>query len=104
MIFFSNIIVIGTYDENDYAPAYYEFSDNIHTIVIEEESFMLYGGGTVYQILDDNKAVEIVRFTTDDGGRNNGKYVIEWFDDCAEITYNTFVDKSSKNTIRAFFN
>ena len=93
----SYMIVVG-FRTNDDQPSYYEFSDNRHTIVIEEKSFLLYGEGTIYQISDDNDAVIIYSFSTDDGGRNNGHYEIDWHDDYAEITYNTFNINGDKCT------
>ncbi len=71
---FSDIILNGLWQKSDYFPECYEFSDGQHKIVIEEESFMLYGGGTVYQIKDNNNAVIIGHISTDDGGRNHGRY------------------------------
>lgn len=89
--------------EYDYNPQYFEFTDGQHIIVIEEESYLLYGGGTVFQIKNDNQAVMLGKFTTDDGGRNNGKYDIRWYDKYAEITYNYFDTKNSKRTIKVEF-
>lgn len=99
----SDSIVGGLWTDDDYSQSYYKFSDNKHTIVIEERSFLLYGGGTIYQINDDNSAVIIHTFSTDDGGRNNGHYEINWHDDYAEITYNTFITKDSKCTDNIIF-
>lgn len=99
----SNIIVVGFWSDNDYSPICYKFSDDKHTIVIEERSFLLYGGGYVYQIYDDNDAVIIHTFSVDDGGRNKGHYDIKWYDNYAEITYNTFYTKDSKRTDKIVF-
>ena len=99
----SDIIVEGFWTDDDYSPSYYKFSDNKHTIVIEERSSLLYGGGTIYQINDDNSAVIIHEFQTDDGGRNNGHYEIKWHDDYAEITYNTFNSDDNKCTDNIIF-
>ena len=93
----SNIMVINI-ENNDYNPEYYKFSNGNHTIVIEEKSFLLYGGGTIYQIMENNSAVIIGKISTDDGGRNNGDYDIKWYNDHAEITYNTFNTKESTTT------
>ncbi len=71
----------------DHSPKCFEFSDGSHTLVIEEKSYLLWGGGTVYQLGSDNKAEIIGNFNTDDGFRNNGAYDIEWFPDHAEIMY-----------------
>ncbi|MDE6848982.1 MAG: hypothetical protein K2O29_10245 [Ruminococcus sp.] len=87
MLGLSDIIINGLWQESDYCPVCYEFTDGQHKIVIEEESFLLYGGGTIYQIDDNNNAFVIGRIDTDDGGRNNGKYDIKWADDGCEITY-----------------
>ena len=95
----SNTVVTGLSDENDYSPKYYEFSDNQHTLVFEERSFLLYGEGYIFQIQDDNSAILLERFTTDDGGRNNGMYDVIWFNDHAEITYHTFVTENDKKTV-----
>ena len=78
-------------------------TDDIHTIVIEERSFLLYGGGTIYQIYDDNTAAVIGDISTDDGGRNYGRYDIKWFQDSAEITYNYFDLENSKQTEKVYF-
>lgn len=103
ILLFSDVLVAGLWTKQDYAPAYYAFSDGIHTIVIEETSFLLYGGGTVYQINEDQEAVVLHTFRTDDGGRNNGQYEISWQDDYAEITYHTFSAKDSRHTDRITF-
>lgn len=103
MIGFSDIMVCGLWTEEDYDPQFYKFTDGQHTIVIEERSFLLYGGGTVYQIMDNNDAVIIHEFFTDDGGRNHGKYTIKWHDDHAELTYNTFDLQNSKSTAKIQF-
>ena len=95
----SNTVVTGLSDENDYSSKYYEFSDNQHTLVFEERSFLLYGEGYIFQIQDDNSAILLERFTTDDGGRNNGMYDVIWFNDYAEITYHTFVTENDKKTV-----
>ena len=80
-------------------PVYYEFSDDKHMIVIEEESFLFYGGGSIYQVFDDGSATELTKFTTDDGGQNKGNYDISWKHDSVTITYKTFVSEDSKATI-----
>lgn len=103
IILLGDIMVNGLYTKDDYNPEYYEFTDGNHTIVIEEKSFLLYGGGTVYQIKSNEEAVVIGKIGTDDGGRNNGAYEIEWFDDRVEITYNTFASEGDKATEVAEF-
>ena len=99
MLLFSNVVVIGLYDENDYSPECFEFSDNKHTLVIEEKSFLLDGRGNVFQIQDDSSAILLKSFSTDDGGRNLGVYDIVWFNNYAEITYHTFINENDKETI-----
>ncbi|MBQ8434521.1 MAG: hypothetical protein IJX24_00700 [Oscillospiraceae bacterium] len=103
IILLGDIMVNGLYTKDDYNPEYYEFTDGNHTIVIEEKSFLLYGGGTVYQIKSNEEAVVIGKIRTDDGGRNNGDYEIEWFGDRVEITYNTFASEGDKVTEVAEF-
>lgn len=103
MILLSHDKVCGSWTDEDYNTQYYKFTDGRHTIVISESSFMLYGGGTVYQIMDNNDAVILYDFTTDDGGRNHGNYIINWHDDHAELTYNTFDLQGSKNTAKIQF-
>lgn len=103
MIGFSDLMVCGFWTEEDYDPQYYKFTDGRHTIVIVESSFLLYGGGTVYQIMDNNDAVILYEFSTDDGGRNNGKYTIKWHDDYVELTYNMCDLKGSKYTAEIKF-
>lgn len=98
IIMLSNILVLDIWSDDDYSPQCYKFTDGQHTIVIEEKSFLLYGGATVYQINDNSEAVILNEFSTDDGGRNNGHYDINWYNNYAEITYNTFNTKDSKST------
>lgn len=86
MISFSDSAVFGLFG-NDFDPEWYEFSDGQRTIVIEEESFLLGGWGTIYPIKENGTAVVIGSFSTDDGLRNKGTYEIKWFEDGAEITY-----------------
>lgn len=71
----------------DYDPKCFEFSDGEHTVVIEEESWLLGGWGNIYQVNDDGSAQRLSRFSTDDGFRNEGSYDINWHDDSADITY-----------------
>ena len=98
MILYSYLMVIGLWTKSDYYPCCYEFTDGQHKIVIEEESFLLMGQGTIYQIKDGDEAVVIGHFSTDDGGRNNGNYDIKWYNDYAEITYKTFTQSGHKAT------
>lgn len=72
---------------NEYYPDYYEFSNNGKQIVICEESYLLGGWGTVYQIDSSGIAVQVGSFGTDDGYRNGGDYEIEWFQNYALIHY-----------------
>lgn len=94
-----NIVVTGVWNEEDYHPQYYEFTNNGKTIVIEEKSFLLKGNGTIYQIENNNAASIIGEFSTDDGGRNYGNYDIQWNDSYVEITYHTFHRKDTSETI-----
>lgn len=104
IILFSNVLVIGIWSDNDYSPDYYKYTDGRHMIVIREESFLLYGGGTIYQIKENNEAIILENFTTDDGGRNKGKYEIKWYDDYAEITYDIFNNsQNSERTVKITF-
>lgn len=98
-----SVEAIMPYDKTAYYPECYRFSDNNHTVVIEEKSFLLYGGGTIYQIKENGEAVIIGTISTDDGGRNNGDYDIKWHDTYAEVTYNNFVKKGSKSTEKVIF-
>lgn len=89
--------------DNKYNPQYYMFTDNSHTIVIEERSFLMSGRGTVYQIHNDNKAEVIGSINTDDGGRNYGNYDIEWSQEYAEITYSYCDTENSRKTEKVYF-
>lgn len=103
IIFGFSFLMVTTDDLYDYYPVCYEFFDGHHKIVIEEESFLLYGGGTIYQIDNDNNALVIGHISTDDGGRNNGNYDIEWSDDGCEITYDYCSGDHSKVTEKVKF-
>lgn len=103
IILLSGVVVLDVWADDDFSPSCYKFTDGKNTIVIEEKSFMLSGTGTVFQIEDNDKAMMLCEFSTDDGGRNNGHYDIKWYDNCAEITYNTFVTEDSKRTLRIDF-
>ena len=56
-------------------------------IVVEEESYILYGGAIIYQVLNNNEALIIGHIATDDGYRNKGNYDIKWNEDNLEISY-----------------
>lgn len=99
----AEIIIVGVDSREDYLPSCYEFTDGKHMIVIEEKSYLLYGGGAIYQIWADGEAILLQEFSTDDGGRNNGDYEIDWYEDFAKITYNVFDLKNSRETIRVEF-
>lgn len=90
MIVFGDAAAVGMARREDFDPQCYTFTNGQHTLVIEEESFLLGGWGTIYQVRNDNTAVVIGRFSTDDGLRNKGVYQIKWFEDSAEITYREF--------------
>ena len=83
-VLFYTVILSGWYY---YDPKCFEFSDGEHTVVIEEESWLLGGWGNIYQVNDDGSAQRLSRFSTDDGHRNEGNYDINWHDDSADITY-----------------
>ena len=70
-------------------------------MVIKEESWLLGGWGTVYQVEESGKAVVLKGFTTDDGYRNEGNYDIRWSDDSADITFNN--GQGGKETIMVKF-
>lgn len=99
----SLVFTQGFWSDSDYNPQYYKFTDNNHTIVIEERSFLLYGGGTIYQIHDNNTVSVIGRISTDDGGRNHGRYDIEWSENGAEITYSFCDTEHSRQTEKVYF-
>lgn len=101
MFGFSDIMLNGLWQKSDYFPECYEFTDGQHTIVIEEESFLLYGGGTIYQIDSNNNAFVIGNISTDDGGRNHGRYDIEWSENGCKITYD--YDNNRKTTEKVKF-
>ncbi len=98
-VYIGLISVVNIWTHETYDTEWYEFSDGEHTIVVEEESFLLYGGGTIYQIDSDNNAEAIAKIRTDDGGRNHGNYEIEWHEEYFMITYNTFSDSPSHSEV-----
>lgn len=87
MIVFADAAAVGAVRREDLSPECYTFTDGQHTMVIEEASLLFSGTGTIYQVKDDNTAVVIGTFGTDDGLRNQGVYQIIWFEDGAKITY-----------------
>lgn len=87
MIVFGDAAAVGMARREDLDPKCYTFTNEQHTLVIEEESFLLGGWGTIYQVKSDNTAVVIGRFSTGDGLRNKGVYQIKWFENGAQITY-----------------
>lgn len=101
MLGFSDIMLNGLWQKSDYFPECYEFTNGQHTIVIEEKSFLLYGGGTIYQIDENNNVFVIGRISTDNGGRNHGRYDIEWSGNGCEITYD--YDNNRKATEKVKF-
>ena len=82
-------------------PKRFEVSQGQHTVVIEEESWLLGGWGNIYQVVDDGSAKRLSRFSTDDGYRNEGNYHIKWHDDSADITYGN--GNGSKETVTVTF-
>lgn len=103
ILFISYIIACGFRTKDDYSPEYYKFTDGKHTIVVEEKSFLLYGGADVYQILENGNAIPIGSFSTDDGGRNKGDYDLTWNEKSIKIKYHTFVSNNSANEITLEF-
>lgn len=97
-VVFYTVMISGWYD---YDSKCFVFSDAQHTIVIEEESWLLGGWGNIYQVNDDGSAKRLSRFSTDDGYRNEGNYHIKWHDDSADITYGD--GNGSKETIMVTF-
>ncbi|MDE6592202.1 MAG: hypothetical protein K2K57_03955 [Oscillospiraceae bacterium] len=97
------IMAEGLWTKDDYYPEWYMFTDGNHTIVIEEMSFLLDGRAEIYQIMENNKAVPINMFTTDDGETNCGHYKMEWTEEYVDITYRTFVTADSVKTLRVKF-
>ncbi len=98
---FIGSVLVGSSSDTD--PKCFEFTDNKHNIVIEEESWLLGGWGNIYQVYDDGSAKKLNSFSTDDGYRNNGSYEITWYDDHADITF-TFDDyKNTRKTVAAKF-
>ncbi|MDE7295383.1 MAG: hypothetical protein K2N72_13245 [Oscillospiraceae bacterium] len=84
-------------------PEWYMFTDGSHTIVIEESAFLMDGRAEIYQIMENNEAVPIDMFTTDDGETNCGHYKMEWTEEYVDITYRTFVTADSVKTLRVKF-
>lgn len=92
IILFSKTIVAGV--DYDYGAEYFEFSDDEHKVVICEESYLLGGWGTVYQVEEDGTAYMIGEFVTDNGYRNYGEYDLEWLEEGVNIRYR--FDESSE--------
>lgn len=97
------IMAEGLWTKDDYYPEWYMFTDGSHTVVIEEMSFLPDGRAEVYQIMENNEAVPIDMFTTDDGERNGGHYKMEWTEEYVDITYRTFCTEDSVGTLRVRF-
>lgn len=90
----ANFSIVGIWTKDIWSPVCYEFTDGEYTIVIEEMSFAFSGRSTIYQIMDDETAVIIGEFGTDDGVRNNGRYEIEWSEGSAKITPEFFLSET----------
>lgn len=103
----TSLLLMVCFDESffdsDYYPEYYEFSNENRKIVVCEESWLLAGFGSVYQIDSDNTAWRIGTFTTDDGYRNGGNYQINWTDDGITLTYNDGTGIGEKHYSESFF-
>lgn len=88
-----NIIILGFLCLAD-GPAYYTVAspDSRHELVVEEDSFLLAGGGCIYQKVNFLFMKQIGGYSTDDGYRPGGNYAITWYDDglefsCSEIIW-----------------
>ncbi len=103
LLFAASVMAEGLWTKDDYFPECYMFTDGSHTIVIEEMSFLLDGRAEIYQIMENNKAVPINMFTTDDGMTNCGHYKMEWTEEYVDITYRTFCTEDSVETLRVRF-
>ena len=87
LFFFSDITAAGLWNKGYYSPECYYFTNGDKAIVVEEESYILYGGAIIYQVLNNNEALIIGHISTDDGYRNKGNYDIKWNEDNLEISY-----------------
>ncbi len=71
---------------------YYEFvsDDKEHTIIIRESSWLLSGGGTIYQKTSPYTLTPLGGYTTDDGLRpiRQNQYYFDWYDGWFEFHYN----------------
>lgn len=87
LFFFSDIMAAGLWNKGDRSPECYYFTNGDKAIVVEEESYIFYGGAIIYQVLNNNEALIIGHISTDDGYRNKGNYDIKWNEDNLEISY-----------------
>ena len=71
--------------EKDYDFVCYEYSNGQQTLVIQEDN-ILGPSGTVYQIMDDNEAVELDAIFLTQRSHSSDDYEIKWYDDKADIT------------------
>lgn len=63
--------------------------DSKHTIIVEEQSFLLAGYGNFYEKRNLLFVKKIGSYLTDDGYRpfSDNRYSVEWLEDGAKITY-----------------
>lgn len=63
--------------------------DSKHTIIVEEQSFLLAGYGNFYEKKNFLFVKKIGSYLTDDGYRpfSDNRYSVEWLEDGAKITY-----------------
>ena len=87
VVVFTYIALVGWGQWEDNDSKCYEFSNAERKIVICESSYLLAGWGDIYLIEEDNSAHWLAHFSTDDGGRNEGEYELEWKKDGVEVTY-----------------
>lgn len=63
--------------------------DSKHTIIVEEQSFLLAGYGNFYEKKNFLFVKKIGSYITDDGYRpfSDNRYSVEWLEDGAKVTY-----------------
>jgi hypothetical protein len=63
--------------------------DSKHTVIVEEQSFLLAGYGNFYERKNFLFVKKIGSYLTDDGYRpfSDNRYSVEWLEDGAKITY-----------------
>ncbi len=68
-------------------PQCFFFTDNSHSIVIEEQHPRTRSSGSVYLLADNREVSLIGKFTTNDSAKSHGRYQMEWSSDSVAITY-----------------